>query len=86
MKAAGTGLEGFVNCVDPIVSEPAEERKDDMSNLAARFVAQMRKRATSTQKETTPSSEVPGGKRLKWFGPDKEAYKSLAVITVDSPK
>ena len=34
IKATGTGLEGFVDLVDPISSEPAEERDDDMSSLA----------------------------------------------------
>ena len=38
--------------VDPIVSEPAEEREDNMSNLTVGFAAQMRKRAMSTQEET----------------------------------
>ena len=33
--------------VDPNASDPAEEREDDMSSLAARFAAWMLKRATS---------------------------------------
>ena len=34
--------------------------------------------------KTTPSSEVPSEKFLKWSGPDEEARKSPVVITVDS--
>ena len=42
IKAAGVGLEGFVNWVDPISSEQAERRGDDMSNFVAGFFAWMR--------------------------------------------
>ena len=35
--------------VDPIVSKPAEEREDDMSNLVTEFAARMRKLAGSAQ-------------------------------------
>ena len=35
VKDTGAGLEGFVDRVDPIASEPVEEREDDMSSLAA---------------------------------------------------
>ena len=51
--------------MNPIASEPTEEREDDISSLVARFAAQMRKRAVSFQGETTPNSEVSGGKRPK---------------------
>ena len=33
IKAIGAGLEGSVDWVDPISSEPAEEREEDMSSL-----------------------------------------------------
>ena len=59
--------------VDPISSEPAEEREGDMSSLAAGFVALMCKRASSAQGETTLGSEVSSDKRPKWSGPDEEA-------------
>ena len=42
--------------------------------------------ASGAQGETTPGSEVSGGKCPKWSGLDEEAQKSLTVITVDSPK
>ena len=54
-----------MNWVDPISSEPDEEREDDMSSLVVGFVESMRKRDTSAQGETTHGSEVPGGKRSK---------------------
>ena len=47
IKAIDTGLEGFVDWVDPISSEPAEEREGDMSSLATGFVMRIRKRAAS---------------------------------------
>ena len=75
-----------MDLVDPIASEPNEEREDDMSSLAAGFSMWMHKRAVRAQGETTPDSKVPGSKRLKWSGPDKEAQKSPVVITVDSPE
>ena len=71
--------------MNPTSSEPAEEREDDISSLAARF-ARMHKRATSFERETTPSFEVLDGKRPKWSSPNREAQNSLAIITVDSPK
>ena len=75
-----------MNWVDPISNESIEERGDDMSSLATRFVTQMRKWAASAQGETTLDFIVPGDKRPKWSGPDEEAQKSPAVITVDSPE
>ena len=47
IKVAGTGLEIFVDWVDPISSEPIEEREGDMSSLVARFSARMRKLGAS---------------------------------------
>ena len=59
--------------MDPISSEPAEEREGDMSSLAAGFVALMCKRASSAQGETTLGSEVSSDKSPKWSCPDEEA-------------
>ena len=73
IKVVGAGLNGFVDLVDPISSELAEEREDDMSSLATRFSARMCKRAMSAQGETTPSSKASGGKRPKRYGPNDEA-------------
>ena len=42
-KAAGAGLEGFVDWMDLTSSELTEERKDDMSSLTAGFAARMHK-------------------------------------------
>ena len=47
-KAIGTGLKGFRGWTDPIASDPNEEREEDMSSLASRLVARMRKRAASS--------------------------------------
>ena len=47
-KAAGVGLEGFVDWTNLGVSESAEEEKNEMSGLFFSFTARMRKRATST--------------------------------------
>ena len=41
IKVVGVGLEGFVDWVDPIFSELAEGREDDMSNFAIGFAAWM---------------------------------------------
>ena len=67
-------------------SESAEERAEDMFGLATGLVSWMRKHAASAQGETTPSFEVPCGKRPKQSGPDEEAQNSAAVITMDSPE
>ena len=74
-----------MDLMDPIVSELAKEREDDMSSLAAEFAAQMRKRVAISQGETIPGFEVLGDKRLKWSSPNEEAQKSLTTITMDSP-
>ena len=86
IKATGTGLEGFVDWVDPISSEPAQERDDDMSSLANGFSTTIRKRVASAQGETTPDFEVSSGKRPKRPGIDEEDQKSPLVITMDSPE
>ena len=80
------GLEGFVEWVDSIASDPAEERESDMSSLAARFFARMPNWATSDQGETTPGSEVSGGKHFRWSSPNEEVEKSPSVISLDSPE
>ena len=72
--------------VDPNISDSTKEREADMSSLAAEFAAQMRKRAASSQRETTPGSEVSSEKLPKRLGLDEEAQKSPAVIVVNSPK
>ena len=51
--------------VDPNARDPTEEIENDMFSLTAGFVAQMHKRATSAQGETTPSFEVSGEKHPK---------------------
>ena len=38
----------------------------------------------SAQGETTPKSEVPGGKRPKRLGLDEEVQKSPDIVTLDS--
>ena len=67
------GLEGFVDWLDLIASDLAEEREEDMSSLATVFAAQMSKRAASAQGETIPGFEVSRGKRSRRPGPDEEA-------------
>ena len=63
--AAGTGLEGFVDLVDPNTSDPTEEWEDGMSSLATGFSARMWEQGASAQRETTPGSEVSGKKHPK---------------------
>ena len=46
----------------------------------------MHKRATSAQGETTPDSEVPGGKRSKWYSLDEEVQKSSTIVALESPE
>ena len=58
IKVAGEGLEGFLEWVHSISSDPVEEMEDDMSNLAAGFHAQICKQAVSDQGKTTPCFEV----------------------------
>ena len=70
--------------MDQISSEPAEEREDDMSSLADGFSARMHKRVASVQGESTPGSEVPGGKRPKQSGLGDAVQRSPMVVTLDS--
>ena len=72
--------------VDPISSELAEEKKDNISSLAVGFSKRMRKRAMSTHTETTPGSKVQVDKCPKRYGLNEEAQKSPKVINVDSPE
>ena len=57
-----------------------------MLSLAIGFALRMRKRATSAQRETTPGSEVPDGKRPKRYPLDEKVQKSPTVVTLDSPE
>ena len=82
----GERLEGFMDWVDPNASDLVEEWEDNLSNLAAGFVAWIRKQAASAQGETTLGSEVSRGKRRKWSSPDEETQRSSTVIVVDSPE
>ena len=59
------GLEGFVDWMDPTVSQSAEEREVEMSSLVVGFVARMHKCVTSAQGETTLSFEGSDDKRFK---------------------
>ena len=86
IKAASAELEGFLEWVDSIASDPAEERENDMFSLAAGFTVWMSKQAVSAQGETTPGSKVSGKKRSRQSGPDEVAQKSPTVIIVDSPE
>ena len=72
--------------IPQIASEPTEESEQDMSSLVAGFIAQMRKQAASAQGETTPDSEVVGGKRPKRLGLNEEVQKSPTFIILDSPE
>ena len=72
--------------MDPISSEPAKEREEDMSSLIAGFDARMRKQATSAQRKTTSGFEEPDDKQPKRSGPDGEVQKSPTMIIVDSPE
>ena len=72
--------------MDPISSEPNEERKDNMSSLAAGFIVRMCKWATSALGETTPNSKEPCSKSSKRSSLDEESHKSVVVITMDSLK
>ena len=83
VKAAGEGLEGFVDWTNPVVSESTEEREAEMSGLVAGFAMRMRKCAANAQEETTPDLEVLGGKRFRLFGFNKEVQADPDVITVD---
>ena len=43
VKAAGEGLEGFVDWTNPVVSESIEEREVEMSSLVVGFAMWMHK-------------------------------------------
>ena len=52
-----------------------------MSSLASIFAARMPKLAASAQGETTPGSEVLGGKHPKRLGLNKRVQKISIVIS-----
>ena len=85
IKAAGAGLESFVDWVDPISSELAEERGKEI--CLASLLDSKRGCANEMQvlKGRLPSAEELDCKQPKWSGLDGEVQKSAAVITVDSP-
>ena len=84
VKAVDVGLEGFVDWLDPLDSDPTKEREEDMSSLATGFAARMRKQAVSAQREITRDSIIYGERHPKRSGPDEEAQKSPSVIIMDS--
>ena len=59
-KAVGVGMEGFMDWMNPRVSESAEEEEAEMSGLVSGFIARKCKRAASAQGETAPGFEVLG--------------------------
>ena len=63
-KTSDTGLEDFVHWTNVVANEPTEE--EEMFSLAA----QMRKRAASSEGETT---SISGGKRPRRPSSDEEA-------------
>ena len=72
--------------MDPISSDPIEEREDDMSSLAAGFAMRMCKWAANAYEETILGFEVSGGKSSRRSDSNEEAHKSPGVITMDSPE
>ena len=79
-KVVGAGLEDFVEWTSIISNEPTDE--EEMSILAAGFAALMRKRATSSDGETTPNFY---GKWMKQSSPNEGAQKDWAIISMNSP-
>ena len=67
---------------DPIASKPIEEWEDDMSSLAAAFVAWMLKQSLRGRLPLTLKYQA--AKSHKWSGPNEEAHNSPSVINVDS--
>ena len=64
-----------------VLSNESTEEKE-MTMLATRFAALMRKRVASLDDEFTP---IPDRKCPKWSSPNKEAEKDWAIIPMDSP-
>ena len=56
VKVVDKGLEGFADWGEPKASEPAKEKEDGMSILAAGFVARIRNLSASSHGENTPGS------------------------------
>ena len=67
-KVAGAGLEGFVDWMGILASEPDEE--EEMSMLAVGFATWMHKWVADLKDESTP---ISNGKCLRRSSPDKEA-------------
>ena len=85
VKASGAGLEGFVDWMNPRVSELDEEEEAEMTSLVSSFPGRIRKRAASAQGVTAFDAELHGVKLLKLTCPDEEAQKSPTIINMDSP-
>ena len=83
VKAFGKGLEGFVDWMNPKVSQSTEEREAKMFGLIARFAIRMRKQAVDAQEGTTPDLKVLSSKRSRPSRFDEEVQANPAVITVD---
>ena len=81
-KPVGTGLEGFVDWVNPTL--PTRETQGDCPAPHIGFSTRMRKQAMSAQGETTLDSEVPSGKCPKWSGLNEVVHKSSTEITSNS--
>ena len=83
-KAAGEGLEGFVDWTNPAVSQSAKERETKMSSLVIGFTMWMHKRAANAQKGTTLGLEVLGDKCFRPSRFDEEVQADPIVIVADS--
>ena len=70
--------------MDSIVSDLAEEREAEMSNLAVGFAVRLLKRAISIQGKAIPGFEVPNDKHFKQSSPVEEVQISPVVISMDS--
>ena len=79
-KTISTGLEGFIDWIGVVDSEPTKE--EEMSSLAAGFVVQMHKWAMGLEGEATSSF---GGKWSKQCLLYEGAQKNWAIVSVDSP-
>ena len=76
----GVELEVFVDWTGILASEPTEE--EEMSMLAARFVALMQKWVADSEDESTTISD---GKRLRRSFPNEKPQKDWAIIPMDTP-
>ena len=85
-KAADKGLEGYIDCTNPTVSQSIEKREIEMFGLVAGFSIWMPKQAVIAQEGTTPGLEVLGDKRPKPSKFEEEVQADPTVITMDSPE